>query len=98
MKWINIKYELPPQEQYVLIADCLKEYHVARITERKELDFYQETCLGELFCVDDIKKISDIYTGEETMRFDNRHPIYRALMKIEFEEVLRRYRKMVKID
>ncbi len=34
----------------------------------------------------------DIYSGEESMRFNNRHPIYRALMKIEFEEVLRSYR------
>ncbi len=34
---------------------------------------------------------SDIYSGEETIRFNNRHPIYRALMKIEFEDVLRNY-------
>ena len=35
---------------------------------------------------------TDIYSGEESIRFNNRHPIYRALMKIEFEEVLRSYR------
>ena len=35
---------------------------------------------------------TDIYSGGETIRFNNRHPIYRALMKIEFEEVLRSYR------
>jgi len=34
---------------------------------------------------------TDIYSGEEIIRFNNRHPIYRALMKIEFEEVLRSY-------
>jgi len=38
---------------------------------------------------------TDIYSGEEIIRFNNRHPIYRALMKIEFEEVLRSYRYMI---
>jgi len=34
---------------------------------------------------------TDIYSGEESIRFNNRHPIYRSLMKIEFEEVLRSF-------
>jgi len=29
---------------------------------------------------------TDIYSGEETIRFDNRHPIFKTLMKLEFEE------------
>lgn len=33
----------------------------------------------------------DIYSGEETIRFDNRHPIYKTLMKLEFEDILRRF-------
>ena len=37
------------------------------------------------------KKISDIYSGEETICFDNRHPIYKTLMKLEFEAVLRSF-------
>jgi len=37
------------------------------------------------------KEISDIYSGEETIRFDNRHPIYKTLMKLEFEDVLRSF-------
>jgi hypothetical protein len=41
---------------------------------------------------------TDIYSGEESILFNNRHPIYRALMKIEFEEVLRSYQKMVTKD
>jgi len=41
--------------------------------------------------LENIKEKSDIYSGEETIRFNNRHPIYRALMKIEFEDVLRNY-------
>ena len=40
------------------------------------------------------KEISDIYSGEETLRFVNRHPIYKSLMKIEFEEVIRKYHKL----
>ena len=34
---------------------------------------------------------TDIYSGEETIRFDNRHPIYKTLMKLEFEDILRSY-------
>jgi len=34
---------------------------------------------------------SDIYSGEETIRFNSRHPIYKALMKLEFEDVLRSF-------
>ena len=33
----------------------------------------------------------DIYSGEETIRFDNRHPIYKTLMKLEFEDILRTF-------
>jgi hypothetical protein len=35
----------------------------------------------------------DIYSGEETLRFNNRHPIFKTLMKLEFEEVLRSFSK-----
>jgi hypothetical protein len=38
-----------------------------------------------------IKEISDIYSGEEAIRFDNRHPIYKTLMKLEFEDILRSF-------
>jgi len=40
-----------------------------------------------------IQKIADIYSGEEIMRFDNRHPIYKTLMKLEFEDVLRSFQR-----
>ena len=36
-------------------------------------------------------ELNDIYSGEEQIKFNNRHPIYKSLMKIEFEEVLRRF-------
>jgi len=38
---------------------------------------------------------SDIYIGEENIRFDNRHPIFKALMKLEFEDVIRNYHKRI---
>ena len=38
-----------------------------------------------------IKELPDIYSGEETLQFDNRHPIYKTLMKLEFEDVLRSF-------
>ncbi len=44
------------------------------------------------------KKLFDIYSGEETIRFNNRHPTYKSLMKIEFEEVLRKYHKLFLIE
>ena len=34
---------------------------------------------------------SDIYTGEEKIQFSERHPIFKTLMKLEFEEVLRNF-------
>jgi len=37
---------------------------------------------------------SDIYSGKEVISFNNRHPIFRTLMKLEFEEVLRKYHKL----
>ena len=37
---------------------------------------------------------SDIYTGEEIMKFSKRHPIYKALLKLEFENVLRKFQKI----
>lgn len=37
---------------------------------------------------------TDIYSGEESIQFDHRHPIYRTLMKLEFEDALRRYSKV----
>jgi hypothetical protein len=35
------------------------------------------------------KEVPDIYSGDEKMRFNNRHPIFKTLMKLEFEDVLR---------
>jgi len=35
----------------------------------------------------------DIYSGEEAIRFNNRHPIYKSLMKLEFEDVLRTFQQ-----
>jgi len=35
----------------------------------------------------------DIYSGEETIRFNNRHPIFKTLMKLEFEDILRSFSK-----
>ena len=37
--------------------------------------------------------IIDIYSGTEQIRFNDRHPIYRTLMKIEFEDAMRQYLK-----
>ena len=36
---------------------------------------------------------SDIYCGDERLKFHDRHPIYRTLMKLEFEEAIRNYTK-----
>jgi len=41
---------------------------------------------------------TDIYSGKETINFNNRHPIFKTLMKLEFEEVLRKYHKLTIID
>ena len=41
---------------------------------------------------------TDIYSGKENINFNNRHPIFKTLMKLEFEEVLRKYHKLTIID
>ncbi len=33
----------------------------------------------------------DIYSGEENIQFNNRHPIFKTLMKLEFEDILRSF-------
>lgn len=35
------------------------------------------------------KRINDIYTGNEKIPFKDRHPVYRALLKLEFEEAIK---------
>jgi hypothetical protein len=37
-----------------------------------------------------------IYSGTEQIKFRERHPIFKALMKIEFEDALRSYHKDIK--
>lgn len=38
------------------------------------------------------KKVAeDIYSGNEDIVFKDRHPIYKALLKLEFEEALNSY-------
>jgi len=41
---------------------------------------------------------SDIYSGKELISFKNRHPIFKTLMKLEFEEALRKYNKLTIIE
>ena len=35
------------------------------------------------------KKAGDIYTGKEKISFNDRHPTYKALLKLEFEEAIK---------
>jgi len=61
------------------------------LNSEKIIDIYQ----GFKNSNHNIMKISlnniDIYSGDETIRFDNRHPIYKTLMKLEFEDILRSF-------
>jgi len=61
------------------------------MNSEKMIDIYQ----GFKNINHNVMKISlnniDIYSGEETIRFNNRHPIYKTLMKLEFEEILRSF-------
>lgn len=43
-------------------------------------------------------ELKDIYFGNEQIEFNNRHPIFKTLMKLEFEEVLRKYHKSALIE
>jgi hypothetical protein len=35
--------------------------------------------------------LKDIYTGNEKISFRNRHPIFKSLLRIEFEDAIRDY-------
>jgi len=35
--------------------------------------------------------IRDIYSGNEKIPFGNRHPIFKSLLRIEFEDAIREY-------
>ena len=39
------------------------------------------------------KGVPDIYSGEEVIQFNNRHPIFKTLMKLEFEDAIRSFSK-----
>ncbi len=34
---------------------------------------------------------NDIYSGNEQIPFRNRHPIFKSLLRIEFEDAIRKY-------
>jgi hypothetical protein len=36
-------------------------------------------------------RVNDIYTGNEGIPFKDRHPIYKALLKLEFEEAIKNW-------
>ncbi|MFX1497710.1 MAG: hypothetical protein ACFFBH_09305 [Promethearchaeota archaeon] len=36
-------------------------------------------------------KRNDIYSGEEVIQFKNRNPIFKSLMRIEFEDAMKEY-------
>jgi hypothetical protein len=40
---------------------------------------------------ENLREFSDIYSSGETLRFDKRHPIFKTLMKLEFEDVIRSF-------
>lgn len=40
-----------------------------------------------------INKKPDIYSGEESIPFEQRHPTYKSLMKLEFQDSLRQFER-----
>jgi hypothetical protein len=40
-----------------------------------------------------INKLKDLYSGNEQIEFNNRHPIFKTLMKLEFEDILRSFQR-----
>lgn len=40
-----------------------------------------------------INKKPDIYSGEESIPFEHRHPTYKSLMKLEFQDALRHFER-----
>lgn len=67
-----------------------KEEHIIIVPE-KPIDIILSEIVIPLSEVMEKKSIPDIYEGYEKIPFSQRHPIYKAMMKIEFEEVLREF-------
>jgi len=44
----------------------------------------------------EVEREPDIYNGKELMSFSQRHSTYKALMLIEFEEVIKDFSKIIK--
>lgn len=40
-----------------------------------------------------VERKRDIYTGDEKLPFKQRHPTFRSLMKLEFQDALRNYER-----
>jgi len=38
------------------------------------------------------RSAEDIYTGKEKIPFQERHPIYKAILKLEFEDVIKSWK------
>ena len=45
-----------------------------------------------------LKQNDEIYSGNEYIPFRNRHPIFKSLMRIEFEDAIMEYLKSLKSD
>jgi len=69
-----------------------KKEHILSKVNVESIIFFRESisCIVQSFASffgDNENK--DLYTGEENIPFNQRHPIFKAIMKLEFQEALR---------
>jgi hypothetical protein len=72
-----------------------KELKISPVKFIKALGFYETISqivqpYSKFFAVN---KRKDIYSGDETIPFSQRHPTFKALMKLEFQDALRDFKR-----
>ncbi|MFX0058449.1 MAG: hypothetical protein ACFE85_10965 [Candidatus Hodarchaeota archaeon] len=69
-----------------------KEDHIIiDITSERSLDHIISEMVIPFSSIMESKSCPDIYEGYEKIPFQQRHPIYKAMMKLEFEEAIREF-------
>jgi hypothetical protein len=72
-----------------------KELKISPVKINNILDFYETLSqivepYSKFFAMN---KKKDIYSGNETIPFSQRHPIFKSLMKLEFQDALREFKR-----
>ena len=72
-----------------------KEHNINPNYDQKGLDFREtlSQIVQSYASIFTIKKKPDIYSGKENIPFDQRHPIFKSIMRLEFQDDIRLFER-----